>query len=623
MLNEYGLPSLKQFNVSSFVIIRNEPFIESTPAPMNTQFLHKVRSILFSPDSRLELFARSLYHRIAATKFSFRLQDISAQRSYKQWRNLQRNCTAPDIALFQQKPLISFILDDSAGSADQLQRTLDSLLAQASDRWEVLIISPNIEQIKGREYDSRIKTFEKPSNLLDQIKGDYLLFCRAGDVFFSSLMSRFYQSLSAGDLPDVAYYDCEVDDDGMKTPKPLFKPSRISPALLLSVNYLSRALIKVESVKSSIGEIQSHADLMAQEYSILLKLCESDVNFKHIPHLLLSQINGSTLSKHSNLQKSLVYHLQKKGLADVFHQPRENGFQLKLKTSLPAVSIIILTKNHYTMLKTLLDSIYAQSYEQEFEIILVDNASDEQKVLNYYKELEHIPNLRVVPFAKPFNYSEANNLGVSHSKYDLVLLLNDDMKVASSDWLSELSQWAMQPDIGVVGAKLLRANHIIQHTGIIMGLVGFVGHIYLNAPEHYHGLWGSADWYRDVIAVTGACQIMRRAVFDQVGGYNSDYRIAFGDIDFCRRVYEKGYRNMVTPYARLYHYEGQTRGYVTPVDDILKGYAEFAPYLLEDDPYFSPHLTYTRIPRCALQKISRSERLDQIEARKSFYLRKS
>lgn len=523
---------------------------------------------------------------------------------------------------FSQKPLVTFIVDHINGKLAQLKQTIDSILAQQDDQWEVLIIAPHHESILEMKQDPRITFITKPTNLLDIASGDFLVFCQSGDQFWSAFLTRFYQAIAKGYRPDVVYTDCEVQQEGSKHPKPLFKPGKVSPELMYSVNYLSRALIKADAIRTINRKVPSDQDLMAQEYDILLRLYENNLNFHHLPYFLLSQNDWATLLNQKNLVNVLSDHLHRVGLSSISNLRQENCIQIKWKTPNPAVSIVILTKNHYALLKTLLESISSQSYDQEYEIILVDNNSDDSKVLNYYCELEKVPNLQIVPYPKPFNYSEAINLGVSQASFDFVLLLNDDMQVASPGWLSELSQWALRPEIGVVGAKLIRSNHIIQHMGIIMGLVGFVGHIYLNAPEHYHGLWGSSDWYRNVIAVTGACQMMRRKVFDQVGGYNTDYRIAFGDIDFCRRVNELGYRNLVTPFAKLYHYEGQTRGYVTPIGDILKGYEEFAPYLLEDDPYFSPNLTYTRIPRCMLKASAHADRLAQIEARKQFYLKK-
>jgi hypothetical protein len=149
-----------------------------------------------------------------------------------------------------------------------------------------------------------------------------------------------------------------------------------------------------------------------------------------------------------------------------------------------------------------------------------------------------------------------------------------------------------------------------------------MGHLYLNAPEHYHGLFGSVDWYRNFLAVTGALQMMRRVIFNKVGGYDQGYKLAFGDIDFCLRVYQAGYQIVYTPYTQIYHHEGSSRGYTTPAQDVLKGYDVMNEYIINGDPYFSPNLTYTRIPRCQNRRENEGNRLCQIEDRRKFYLGK-
>ena len=239
-----------------------------------------------------------------------------------------------------------------------------------------------------------------------------------------------------------------------------------------------------------------------------------------------------------------------------------------------------------------------QNNHKKFSIQIIDNNSDDLSTLSYYEEIEKLDNVSIIPYNKKFNYSEAINLGVSKSHSDLLLFLNDDMGTTNEFWLEELIQWASQPGIGVVGTKLIRHNHTIQHAGIILGLNDFAGHLYLNAPEHYTGILGSVDWYRNFLAVTGACQMVRREVFEEVGGYDENFVLTFGDIDFCLKVYEKGYRNMYTPFANLFHYEGQSRGYTTPSMDILQGFERIRGILRRGDPYFSDNLSLTSIPRC-------------------------
>jgi GT2 family glycosyltransferase len=309
------------------------------------------------------------------------------------------------------------------------------------------------------------------------------------------------------------------------------------------------------------------------------------------------------------------------GLLDVSSVKQPIGIRFTWKSNTPSLAIIILTKNNHKFLQSLLPVLQHQLYQRQFTINIVDNGSDDPATIAFYQEIQTDPQLSIIPYPKPFNYSEAINLGVANTESDLVLLMNDDMEPMDEIWLEELSQWAVRPEIGVVGAKLLRKNRTIQHAGIILGLTGFMGHIYLNAPEDYNGLLGSANWYRNYLAMTGACQMVRREVFDEVGGYDEGYQLAFGDVDFCLKVHQKGYQNIYTPFAQSYHYEGSSRGYQTPVVDVLRGYDQMAAYLINEDPYFSPNLTYTRIPKCALEARSAETREKQIAARKSFYLK--
>ena len=190
------------------------------------------------------------------------------------------------------------------------------------------------------------------------------------------------------------------------------------------------------------------------------------------------------------------------------------------------------------------------------------------------------------------------------------------MQVISADWLTELIKWAMIPGVGLVGTKLLHPNLTIQHAGMVMGLQGFVGHVYLDAPDHYWGLTGSVDWTRNVSAVTGACQLLRRSVFLELSGYDEGFQLVGGDVDFCLRAIELGYRVVYAPSAALIHHQGATRGYQTPVKDLLRTYEKMKSWLARPDPYFPPNCTYTAIPRCQTRTASEEDRMACINSRR-------
>lgn len=592
---------------------------------MSSEFIHRCRSLLFSPESQLELRIRTLYHRFASTRIHFRLQNYLAKRSYRKYRSIQHRTDFYDISGIPNQPCVTFLIFcDDAPPAD-LNQTLQSIQSLQGDRWEVLLVaSDNFpDAILPETNHPRIQhTRTIHPDHLELITGDYVIFCEAGDQFHTSLLWHFYNALSTHPSADLIYYDCEYDHEQSGELTPFFKPSALSSALLLSVNYLSRAFICRKTLQSLCSEVAPSPDLLNQEYDVILRLCEAGINIKHIPSLLVRHNRLATSTSPDN-QHIIQSHLTRQGLIAVSSSQQTAGCRFIWESGDPSLAIVIPSKNNRSYLEPLVHSLLNNPHKGHISINIVDNGSDDPFTIAYYRSLQQSKsNITIIPYEKPFNYSEAINLGVTSSESDLVLLLNDDMALIDQETIPELIQWAIRPEVGVVGAKLLRANRTIQHAGIILGMTGFMGHIYLNAPENYNGLFGSVNWYRNYLALTGACQMMRREVFDEVGGYDPGYQLAFGDIAFCIKVHEKGYQNIFTPFAQLIHYEGSSRGYQTPVTDILRGYDQLDRYLVEGDSYFSPNLTYTRIPKCALKKRSHEVRQKQIAARKRFYIKK-
>ncbi len=584
---------------------------------------NKLRARFLKPDSRLELRLRTIYHKIAATRMFFHLQDRLARRSYQRCRKERAGNLLVDVDAFNHKPKVSFLLQWEDQKRREGLSTIKSLQALRGNHWELNLSAPSGSDLLNNpevfQNDTRITVVEGDvSELLDWIKGEYALFCHPGDRFFEDLLFHFYQVLSENPEAYVIYYDCEYANADRKTYGPFFKPAAASPALLLSVNYLSRALIKKSLLEKALADVELINGLKALDYRIGLWLCENAGGQHHIPQVLVSQADLPTPVDPA-VQQAIISHLSCNGLSDVAAERKPEGVRFIWNPGSPTVAIIIPSRNNRHLLEPLLTSMTNRTDLARVSIHIVDNGSEDPATLAYYESIQRERNIKIISYRQPFNYSQAINLGVAESHSDLVLLLNDDMAVEDPDWLPELEQWAVRPESGVVGAKLLRPNRTIQHAGIIMGLSGFMGHLYLNAPEHYHGLAGSVDWHRNYLALTGACQMMRREVFNEVGGYDEGYRLAFGDIDFCIRVHERGYQNVYSPYARLIHFEGRSRGYTTPVADVLRGYERLAKYLVEEDPYFSPNLTYTRIPKCVKGRRTRTARREQIETRRRFY----
>jgi GT2 family glycosyltransferase len=248
-----------------------------------------------------------------------------------------------------------------------------------------------------------------------------------------------------------------------------------------------------------------------------------------------------------------------------------------------------------------------------FEIIVLDSERSEA----IQETIEQIGTdgitLKHITLDSPFRYSVANNRGADTAEGQLLLFLNDDVEIIERDWLSELVRWAALPEIGVVGAKLLYPDRSIQHYGVILGMGGHANHVFQGVNQMENGPFGSTNWYRNYLAVTGACMMVNRTLYEGIGGFDEKYQLAFSDIDFCLRVIEQGFRVMLNPFARLIHHEGATRGRYMPFKDLVLARQAFLPWLESGDPYFSPNLSYQHAqPRIAYGKHDRVARLDEI-----------
>jgi len=587
-----------------------------------SSILHKLRAKFLSPGSNLELRLRTLYHRFSATRPGFKIQDWRSRHSYKNWRFQQESIDPPETDDLAYQPNVSFLLNCPSGDSADVMSTIHSILNLSIKNWEILLLTADDEEYlplpSSIKQDEHIKQINKRQELEGQITGDFLVFSAPGDRFSKHLLAYLFEAINRQPAADIIYFDCEYTPEGETCAMPFFKPDAFSPELLLSVNYLSRAFINMNAVNLQHFHKEDHHNLLAAEYDMILRLVEADSSFEHIAKVLVSQKRLPLSADPGNTQV-ILSHLRRIGRLQPESKQIGDCIRFSWMMNDPSIAIIIPTKNHPALLNALITSILEKTEYENFTINLVDNDSDDEEVLLYYESLKHNTKCSILPYHGNFNYSTAINLGVENTKSDLVLLLNDDMEILDPCWLAELAQWAILPEIGVVGARLLRKNRALQHAGIIIGLNGFAGHIYLNAPEHFKGLFGSADWYRDYFALTGACQMVRRELFTSVGGYDKGFRLAFGDIDFCLRVNEKGFRNIYTPFANICHYEGYSRGYATPIEDIRRGYDKLETYLQTGDQYYSPNLSYTRIPRCINPKNNSDERMIRVKERRAFY----
>ena len=234
-----------------------------------------------------------------------------------------------------------------------------------------------------------------------------------------------------------------------------------------------------------------------------------------------------------------------------------------LPDNIPLVSLLIPTRNGFELIKQCVDSILVNTTYPKYEIIIVDNGSDETKTLEYFQFLKSDLRVKVLRDDRPFNYSALNNEAVKHANGELIGLINNDIEVLTSDWLTEMVSHAIRPEVGAVGAKLWYPDDTLQHGGVIL-VGGVAGHFHKGIRRGDYGYFGRADLIQSLSAVTAACLIVKKSLYEEVGGLNETaLKVAFNDVDFCLKLHVRGYKNIWTPYAELYHHESATRG----VDD--------------------------------------------------------
>jgi GT2 family glycosyltransferase len=349
----------------------------------------------------------------------------------------------------------------------------------------------------------------------------------------------------------------------------------------------------------------------AQDYDLVLRVIEKvqPDQIVHVPFILYHwrAHAGSTATADLNIkpyamlagERALNDHYRRMGI-NARAQFIGHGYRARHRLPKPApkVSIIIPTRNAVDLVRTCVESIRDKSTYKNYEILLMDNGSDDPEALAYFAEQAKAPNFRVIRDDSPFSYSAINNLGASQATGEVLCFLNNDIEVISHDWLEELVSQACRPGIGAVGAKLLYPNTTIQHAGVVLGIGGWAGHAHKGFSLYAHGYVGRASLTSNFSAVTGACMAVQKKHFDQVGGFDDvNLKVACNDVDLCLKFTEIGLRNLFTPHALLFHHESATRGYEDTPEKKARFQAEVDhmwkrwPKPMASDPAYSPNHT--------------------------------
>ncbi len=543
---------------------------------------------------------------------------------------LDKNTMKCDMVGFAYCPLISVVMPVYNPPPHLLAECIDSVCGQVYENWELCIADdastdPQIRPLLQRyaEKDSRIKVVFREENghisrasnsAIELAQGEFIALLDHDDLLTPDALFWVVESLQRHPDAGIFYSDEDrIDEEGVCQTQ-YFK-SDWNPYLFWCQNMASHlgvyrtALIReVQGFRVGFEGSQDY-DLAAR---IIGKLNPSQI--VHIPRILYHWrvIPGSTATSMSEkpyaqaaAEKTVNELLQRqkipaKMLANSMVGDIHQQVEFFPLANPPLVSIIIPTRNRLDLVKTCIESIIIKTIYTRYEIILVDNGSDEPESLAYFAELDEQGKVRLVRDDGPFNYSRLNNMAVGLAAGEIIVLLNNDTEVISENWLEEMVQLALLPDVGAVGAKLLYSNDTIQHAGVVLGFGGGASHIYLGAKKSRFGYLGQLHMLREYSAVTGACLAVRKALYEEVGGLDEELLpIGYNDVDFCLKLRQRGLRNLWTPLALLYHHESLSRGVDNTPEKERRFWNELSrlkkrwPHAWASDPAYNPNLTLT------------------------------
>jgi GT2 family glycosyltransferase/glycosyltransferase involved in cell wall biosynthesis len=500
-------------------------------------------------------------------------------------------------------PSIGIIVLAANTDKSRLRRTIASVRAQTYPHWEIQVVVDAGSTVPLREND-QIHRIELPSGANQQsglnlalaaTTDEYVAVATAGDVVSPNALFELADFLCANPACDMVYSDedCVSGTTGRRHSLRL-KPDW-SPEMFLGHNYIGRLCLIRRRLLCAAGGFDS-AFGEAQEYDACLRVVERTQKVGRVPKCLYhreAEPNGLDRSPPSARlnARAVQDHLRRRGYHAVCEA--HAGCTHRIAWTIedpPLVSIVIPTLNSLHVLRVCVDGLLHETGYPRKEIILVDNGSSDPAVHRYYDELTGTGLVRVVPYQREFNYSAACNVGARAARGDILLFLNNDIEVIHRDWLDEMVRLCLLPGVGCVGVRLLYPNGIVQHAGVVIGM-HLTGLVYNRTDRNHRDFFGGSNTYRNVLAVMGACQMVRRGAFDAVGGFDERYRIAESDVAICLRLRLAGFRTVYTPHAELFHHEGYTRGTFNPTEDMELMARDIREMGIREDPYFHPALS--------------------------------
>jgi GT2 family glycosyltransferase len=543
----------------------------------------------------------------------------------------QRRSIELRIAALKHRPLISIVMPVYNTDRMWLRACIESVRAQHYPHWELCIAddaspAPHVKAVLD-EYmarDPRIRVAYRPQNghisaasntALELAKGEFVALLDHDDELHPNALLAVAEAVNEHPSWRMMFSDEDKVDTRGRRYEPYFKPD-FNYDLFLGQNCVSHLGIYSTQLLRDVGGFLLGME-GSQDWDLALRCVErlSRDEIGHIPQVLYHwrAIPGSTALSgdqksyaHDAGYKAVTAHLARVSpgatVVPVMGLPGNYRVRYPVPSPEPRVSLIVPTRDRLHLLKMCVDSILAKTDYKNFEILIVDNGSVEVETLGYFREVVSDDRVRVLSYPHPFNYSAINNFAAANTDAEIVGLVNNDIEAISPGWLSEMVSQAVRANVGCVGALLYYPNDTVQHAGVVTGFGGVAGHGHHAHPRGGLGYFGRLALVQEYSAVTAACLLVRRSIFEEVGGLDESLQVAFNDVDFCLRVRAAGYRNLWTPFAALYHHESASRG----TEDTPAKVARFESEIrfmrerwgdsLDADPAYNPNLSLNTTP---------------------------
>lgn len=560
-----------------------------------------------------------------------KIRGIDSDYEYAEWyektKPSQEELKRQREASFAYRPKFSIVIPLYMTPDHFLRELIESILNQTYGNFELCFAdgSPEGKSKEAilEEYgkkDERIRYCLIGENLgiagntnkaLEMAKGDFIVLCDHDDLIPEHALYEVAKAINENKVCDCIYSDEDkLDMDGGSLFDPHFKPD-FNIDMLRSVNYICHLFVAKKSLIEAAGSFRAEFD-GAQDYDFIFRVCEKAQRIVHIPKVLyhwrchMNSTAGNPESKlyafeagarairahYERVHPKLKIEEIKKGIDyGIYH----TVFKIEEE---PLISVIIPNKDHIRDLDLAIRSLSEGSYKN-LEFIIVENNSVEDATWEYYRELEKRgENIRIVRWEREFNYSEINNFGVGYARGEYLLFMNNDIELKQKDSLREMLGYAQREDVGICGARLLYRDDTIQHAGVVVGFGGIAGHTFIGLHDTQNSYFHRAMTAQNYSAVTAACMLTKKTVFEEAGGFSKELAVAFNDIDYCMKVRKLGKLVVYTPYAVFYHYESKSRGLEDTPEKMERFNRETATFikkwpdiLREGDPYYNPNLT--------------------------------